>query len=134
MLSRGSTQQRASSIASGAAARAGVFRSPGYQCLHHGHRRLLESVYSEILNDECKDTATGFWTQATTFFESLEVTVEAVMTDNGSCYRSQVFKNALGAKVTHRFTWAYPTQNNSKDERPNNTLMTEWTYGMAVSE
>ncbi len=82
----------------------------------------------EILDDERKHTAAGFWTRVAAFFDSLGVTVEAVMTDNGACYRSHAFNNTLGEAVTRRFTRAYRPQTNGKVERFNRTLMSEWAY------
>ncbi|MGO3362291.1 MAG: IS481 family transposase [Corynebacterium sp.] len=99
-----------------------------YRYLHHAIDDYSRVVYSEILDDERKDTAAGFWTRANNFFSSLGVTVEAVMTDNGSCYRSHAFNDALGEEVTHRFTRAYRPQTNGKVERFNRTLMNEWAY------
>jgi hypothetical protein len=61
------------------------------------HSRL---AYSEILTDEKKETAAGFWIRANTFFNSVGVTITAVMTDNGSCYRSHAFAAAL-ADIKH---------------------------------
>lgn len=39
--------------------------------------------------DERKDTAAGFWQRAQAFFSTPGITVEQVLTDNGSCYRSR---------------------------------------------
>lgn len=101
----------------------------GYAFLHHAvddHSRL---AYSEILGDERKETAAGFWERANAFFASVGVTVTAVMTDNGSCYRSRDFAAALQASaVRHRRTRAYRPQTNGKVERFNRTLATEWAY------
>jgi transposase InsO family protein len=69
-----------------------------------------------------------FWSRAAAFFDSLGIAVKAVMTDNGSCYRSHVFADALGEGVTHRFTRAYRPQTNGKVERFTRTLMSEWAY------
>lgn len=58
----------------------------GYAYLHHAvddHSRL---AYSEILNDERKDTAAGFWRRANAFFVDHGITVKRVLTDNGNCY------------------------------------------------
>ena len=60
---------------------------PSY--LHHAvddHSRL---AYSEILDDERKGTAAGFWTRARSFFTDHRITVTRVLTDNGACYRSK---------------------------------------------
>ncbi len=125
---RGSPQDRRAGTARDKAARAGAASSRDYRYLHHGvddHSRL---AYSKILDDERKETAAGFWTRANAFFASLGVTVTAVMTDNGSCYRSRAFANALGENIKHKRTKPYHPQTNGKVERLNRTLATEWAY------
>jgi hypothetical protein len=60
----------------------------GYSYLHNtvdDHSRL---AYSEILPDERKETAVAFWTRVQAFFEAAGITVQRVLTDNGSCYKS----------------------------------------------
>ncbi|NLG62199.1 MAG: transposase family protein, partial [Candidatus Cloacimonetes bacterium] len=96
--------------------------------LHHAVDDHSRVAYSEILDDERKDTAAGFWTRANAFFNSLGITVTAVMTDNGSCYRSYAFKQALGDSITHKRTKPYRPQTNGKVERFNRTLADEWAY------
>ena len=61
----------------------------------------------EILNDEKKESAAGFWERTRGFFAAAGIAVTAVMTDNGSCYRSKVFAQALGPGVKHRRTRPY---------------------------
>ncbi len=68
----------------------------GYSFLHHAVDDYSRLAYSEILADERKETAAGFWQRANAFFAGAGVTVTAVMTDNGSCYRSHAFAAALG--------------------------------------
>jgi hypothetical protein len=63
-------------------------------------------VYSEILTNEKKETAAAFWERANAFYASHGVTVLRVMTDNGSCYRSRLFADALDT-ITHKFTRPY---------------------------
>lgn len=102
-------------------------RGLGYAYLHPAvddHSRL---AYSEILADEKKATAAGFWVRANAYFESCGITVQAVMTDNGSCYRSLNFAQALGT-VRHIWTRPYRPQTNGKVERFNRTLSEEWAY------
>jgi transposase InsO family protein len=99
----------------------------GYAFLHHAvddHSRL---AYSEILADETKETASGFWERARQFFADAGFTVEAVMTDNGACYRSRAFAVALG-DAKHIWTKPYRPQTNGKVERFNRTLASEWAY------
>jgi transposase InsO family protein len=124
---RGSVQDRKAGAVRDRAARAGASATRGYRYLHHAvddHSRL---AYSEILTDERKETAAGFWQRANTFFAAAGITVCAVMTDNGACYRSRDFAAALGT-VAHRRTRAYRPQTNGKVERFNRTLAAEWAY------
>jgi transposase InsO family protein len=103
----------------------------GYACLHHvvdDHSRL---AYSEILDDERKETVVAFWRRALAFFTQAGVQVKAVLTDNGSAYRSKLFAAELNtgpAPVKHRRTRPYRPQTNGKVERFNRTLAAEWAY------
>ncbi len=101
----------------------------GYSYIHTAvddHSRL---AYSEILTDEKKETATAFWTRAQEFFTSCGITVERVLTDNGSCYKSHLWRDALAAAgIAHKRTRPYRPQTNGKVERLNRTLLDEWAY------
>jgi len=99
----------------------------GYHFLHtaiDGHSRL---AYSELLADERKETAAAFWFRAQAWFTECGITVRKVLTDNGSCYRSHVFSDALG-DIEHRRTRPYRPQTNGKVERFHRTLADEWAY------
>jgi transposase InsO family protein len=125
---RGSEQDRRAGAATDRAGRAGAPSSRGYVYLHHAvddHSRL---AYSEQLPDERKETAAAFWTRAKAFFADAGISVRAVMTDNGACYRSHVFAAALGQNVKHRRTRPYRPQTNGKVERFNRSLSSEWAY------
>jgi transposase InsO family protein len=124
---RGSAQDRHAGAIRDRAARRGAKPGRGYSFLHHAvddHSRL---AYSEIHNDERRETAAAFWVRARAFFTNAGIHVEAVMTDNGSCYRSHVFAAALD-DARHIFTRPYRPQTNGKVERFNRTLATEWAY------
>jgi transposase InsO family protein len=99
----------------------------GHHFLHtaiDGYSRL---AYSEILTDERKETAAAFWSRANAYFAKSGITVRKVLTDNGSCYRSFAFRDALGA-IEHRRTRPYRPQTNGKVERFHRTLADEWAY------
>jgi transposase InsO family protein len=99
----------------------------GYHFIHtaiDAHSRL---AYSELLVDERKETAAEFWSRANVWFASRGIIVRTVLTDNGSCYRSHVFREALGL-IEHRRTRPYRPQTNGKVERFHRTLADEWAY------
>ncbi|WP_110039204.1 IS481 family transposase [Nocardia neocaledoniensis] len=99
----------------------------GYHYLHTAlddHSRL---AYTELLADERKDTAAEFWKRAQAWFSGNGITVAKVLTDNGSCYRSRTFAEALGP-VVHKRTRPYRPQTNGKVERFHRTLADEWAY------
>jgi transposase InsO family protein len=100
----------------------------GYSFLHSAIDDHSRVVYSEILTDEKKETAAGFWTRANAFYAGLGITVTRVMTDNGSCYRSRLFNDTLGEQIKHKYTRPYRPQTNGKIERFHRTLAFEWAY------
>jgi hypothetical protein len=60
----------------------------GYAYVHSALDGYSRLAYSEVLGDELGATAAGFWERAEAFFASQGISVERVLTDNGSCYRS----------------------------------------------
>jgi transposase InsO family protein len=104
----------------------------GYSYVHTAiddHSRL---AYSEVLPDQRGATAAAFWLRAAAWFTAQGITVQAVLTDNGSSYLSLEFQAALAATgVTHKRTRPYRPQTNGKVERFNRTLLAEWAYAKA---
>jgi transposase InsO family protein len=101
----------------------------GYAYLHTAlddHSRL---AYTEILSDERKETAAAFWTRAQQFFTTHGITVRRVITDNGACYKSRLWRDTLtDAGITPKRTRPYRPQTNGKVERFHRTLAEEWAY------
>ena len=101
----------------------------GYAYLHTAiddHSRL---AYTESLADERQETAARFWQRAHAWFTSCGITVQRVMTDNGNCYRSVLWRHTLAAAgITHKRTRAYRPQSTGKVERFNRTLLADWAY------
>jgi transposase InsO family protein len=124
---RGSKQHKRAQVATDQAARAGASPSRGYVYLHHAVDDYSRVAYSEQLADERKETAAAFWIRARAFFLDAGISVRAVMTDNGACYRSHAFADALG-EVKHRRTRPHRPQTNGKVERFNRTIASEWAY------
>jgi transposase InsO family protein len=101
----------------------------GYACLHTAlddHSRL---AYTEILGDETRETAAGFLARAHAWYAAAGITIERVLTDNGSCYRSKTWAAACAdLKIAHKRTRPYRPQTNGKVERFHRTLADEWAY------
>jgi transposase InsO family protein len=103
-------------------------RRPGFAYLHNAVDDYSRFAYTEILADEKKETAAAFWDRANAAFNAAGITVRRVLTDNGSCYRSQAFAVALGPEIKHKRTRPYRPQTNGKVERFNRTMLDEWAY------
>jgi transposase InsO family protein len=101
----------------------------GYGYIHAAvddHTRL---AYVEVLDDEKGVTAAEFTRRAVSWFAQHGVLVQAVMTDNGSCYRSNVYADTLGAdSIRHVRIPPRQPQINGKVERFNRTMLDEWAY------
>lgn len=104
-------------------------RKVGYGYIHAAvddHSRL---AYVEVLEDEKSATATGFIQRAVDWFASHEIIVQGVMTDNGACYRSNLFADTLNSTgIRHVRIPPRRPQLNGKVERFNRTLLDEWAY------
>jgi transposase InsO family protein len=101
----------------------------GYCYVHSAVDAYTRLAYSEALNDEKATTALAFWARARAFLAGHGITVERVLTDNGSCYRSRIWANTLADEgITHKRTRPYRPQTNGKVERFNRTLLDEWAY------
>ena len=102
---------------------------PGHAYVHtviDDHSRV---AYAEIHDDETAATAIGVLIRAVAWFAARGVHVEAVMSDNGSCYRSHAWRDTfreLG--ITHRRTRPYRPQTNGKIERFHRTMSDGWAY------
>ena len=110
----------------------------GYAFLHHAVDDHSRYTYSEILTDEKRETATAFMARALEHFNSVGITTQRVMTDNGACYRSRMFREMfrdLLAEhgIKHKWTRPYRPQTNGKVERFNRTLQEEWAYARPYS-
>ncbi len=105
----------------------------GYWYIHNAVDDCTRLAYSELLQDETKETASDFWARANSYFESAGITVKRVLTDNGACYRSKLFTQTLGEAITHKRTRPYRPQTNGKVERFNRTTLEEWAYARPYS-
>jgi transposase InsO family protein len=67
--------------------------------------------------------------RAVGWFGARGVTVERVLSDNGSCYRSHAWRDACAElHIQHKRTRAYRPQTNGKIERFHRTMSGEWAF------
>jgi transposase InsO family protein len=86
-------------------------------------------AYAEVWPDETAQTCAGVFERAVTWFAHLGVTIEAVLSDNGSGYRSHHWRTMCARlEIKHRRTRPYTPRTNGKVERFNRTLLDEWAY------
>jgi transposase InsO family protein len=102
----------------------------GWEFVHVCVDDATRLAYVEVLPDEKGPTAAGFLRRAVTWLAGMGVTVERVLSDNGSCYRSRVHTAAcreLGMR--HLRTRPYRPRTNGKAERFIQTMTNGWAYG-----
>ena len=105
-------------------------RGVGWEFVHVCVDDATRLAYVEVLDDERARTAIGFLRRALAFYRQRGVSVERLMTDNGSAYRSSAHAIAcrtLGIK--HLRTRPYRPRTNGKAERFIRTLIGGWAYG-----
>jgi transposase InsO family protein len=102
----------------------------GYEYVHISVDDYSRLAYAEVLPDEKAATAAAFLARAVVFYRRHGITVERVLTDNGSAYRGVV--HALACRklgIRHLRTRPYRPQTNGKAERFIRTLLAGWAYG-----
>ena len=86
-------------------------------------------AYVEICPDETAATAIGVLRRAVAWFTDHGVSVERVLSDNGSAYRSHAWREACTElAITPKRTRPYRPQTNGKIERFHRTLADGWAY------
>ena len=102
----------------------------GWDAVHVAIDDATRLAYVEVLPDEKATTAVAFLRRAIAHFARYGITVERVITDNGSPYRSTLHSIAcrtLG--IRHLRTRPYRPQTNGKAERFIRTMLNGWAYG-----
>jgi transposase InsO family protein len=116
-------------------------RYPGAINRHHGigwefvHVCIDDAsrvAFVQVMPSERKESAVTFLEASVAYFANLGIRSQRVMTDNGACYRSKVFRAAcqrLGLRQI--FTRPYTPKTNGKAERFIQTALREWAYARA---
>lgn len=86
-------------------------------------------AYAEIHEDETKETAAAVLRNAVAWFADRGVTIERVLSDNGSCYRSHLWRDTcIELGITPKRTRPYRPQTNGKIERFHRTMADGWAF------
>ena len=90
-------------------------------------------AYTEILPDERKESAAAFLERALACFAAHGVSVERVMTDNGSAYRSHLFRAGARRRRPHATTAPGPTRRapTARPSASSRPRLREWAYAAA---
>ena len=101
----------------------------GYEYLHVIVDDYSRLAYAELLNDLTAASAVAFLRRAVAWYAARGVTVKAVMSDNGSCYRAHAYRRALHTLgLKHLRIRPGRPRTNGKVERLIQTLLNEWAY------
>ena len=104
-------------------------RERGFEFVHVATDDASRLTYAEILPDECASSAMTFLTNAVAWFARHGITVERVMTDNGSAYVSYRFRDLCQSiNIRHVRIRPHRPQTNGKVERFIQTMLREWAY------
>jgi transposase InsO family protein len=108
----------------------GRSKHAGWDFLHVCVDDASRLAYTELLPSEGQEDTTAFLERALAWLARHGVTVERVMTDNGSAYRSKRFATLIRqAGARHVRTRPYTPRTNGKAERFIQTSLREWAYG-----
>jgi|TARA_B100000315_G_scaffold78647_1_gene72024 transposase InsO family protein len=107
-------------------------RGIGWEFVHvaiDDHSRI---AFSQVLVSERKECAIAFLKAAVAWYKRLGITIERLMTDCGSCYRSKAFNKLCQAlAIRHIYTKPYTPKTNGKAERFIQSSLREWAYAQA---
>jgi transposase InsO family protein len=105
-------------------------KGAGWDYVHVCVDDATRLAYVEVLADEQAITVAGFLRRAIAHYRRHGISVQRVMTDNGSGYRSALHAVACRAlRVRHLRTRPYRPRTNGKAERFIRTMLGGWAYG-----
>ena len=107
----------------------GKQKHPGFLALHVAVDDHSRMAFTQMLPDQKAETTIAFLRSAVEFFACHGIGIRALLTDNGSSYRSGLFRLACQQmQIKHRRTRPYTPRTNGKAERFIQTALREWAY------
>ena len=104
-------------------------RGIGWEYLHVAIDDATRLAYAALFPDETAISTAAFLRQAAAWFARQGIVWRALMTDNGSGYRSHRFQAARRQlRIRHVWTRPYRPQTNGKAERFIRTCLARWAY------
>ena len=101
----------------------------GYTHIHTAIDAYSRLAYSEFAGPEGQDSCVAFLDRANAWFAQRGITIERILTDNGTGYRSHAWRDRCAELgIVHTRTRPYRPATNGKVERFNRTLLDEWAY------
>lgn len=102
---------------------------PGFLALHVAVDDHSRMAFTQMLPNQKADTTIAFLNAAVEFFARHGIGIRALLTDNGSSYRSRQFRQACQQMaILHSRTKPYTPRTNGKAERFIQTALREWAY------
>jgi transposase InsO family protein len=105
-------------------------RGIGWEYLHIAIDDATRLAYAALFPDETGTSTAAFLAQAQAWCGQHGVRWRAILTDNGSGYRSHHFQALRRQlRLRHRWTRPYTPRTNGKAERFIRTCLERWAYG-----
>ena len=109
--------------------RLGQSDGAGWEFVHVAIDDFSRIAYAEVLPNERGATCGAFMRRACAWFARQGITIKALLTDNGTGYRSHRFRRTCQRmRLRHHRTRPYTPRTNGKAERFIQSMLREWAY------
>lgn len=105
----------------------------GWQYLYTAIDDASRLGFAQIYPDETTDSALAFLDECRAFYAGHGVTIERVLTDNGTCFKRRWHAGCDQRGISPRWTRYRRPQTNGKAERFIRTLLELWAYARPYS-
>jgi transposase InsO family protein len=103
-------------------------RGAGWQYVFVAIDDATRLGFASVYPDESADSALAFLDQLERFYARHQITVERVLTDNGTCFKRRWAEACQQRAIKPKKTRPYRPQTNGKAERFIRTLLELWAY------